>query len=234
MNENPMCAEWEANGTIARYVTGEAYPSDGEAFEDHFLTCARCQASVRAASAARAHFASGGLSRRGRVFLTPLFLGVAAASVAGVLALRAVHTSQLRELGAVADAPMYLGVPVRATAGPPAMLFDSAATAYNAERYRDAAAMLARLDAQDPEPVATFLLGASHMMLGEPVQAEQVFSRLIGAGDSPYLGEALYYRAKMRLQLGRMSAAEADLRAAVRNGGLAAQPAADILSKLEP
>jgi tetratricopeptide (TPR) repeat protein len=130
--------------------------------------------------------------------------------------------AELERLGALIQAPIYLGVPVRAGPSLPAdSLFAVAMSDYVTERYDEAAAGLRAALAAGVETVpADFFLGASLLMTAHPAEAVDRFAKVIAAGESPYLAEAHFYRAKALLRLGEVSTAQAALREAARRGGV--------------
>jgi TolA-binding protein len=136
----------------------------------------------------------------------------------GVVLLRpAGERSALAQLGAVTEAPIYLGQAVRGAATPADSIFAAAMAAYDDRRYGDAAAGLARaLAAGVDSAPALFFLGASELMVGRSDEAAAAFRHVQSLGATPYLPEAHYYRAKALLRLGDRTAGFAEL-AALRN-----------------
>ena len=219
------CERFRAGGFVEGYAPGKLSAEEAEAFEAHFLTCDRCQQDLVLAAGIRAALRGHrGVGRRRR---WPGWAGgiglAAAAGLAGILLMtpRRVPAAVAR-LGAVVQAPVYLGIPVRG--GQPATadsLFDAAMTAYTAEHYADAERELAVALAEGVDPLpAQFFLGASALMTGHAPRAVEAYGRVIALGDSPYLAEAHYYRAKALLRLGRSGEALADLSRATRLGGI--------------
>ncbi|MGQ0813503.1 MAG: tetratricopeptide repeat protein [Gemmatimonadota bacterium] len=230
MSHELECARFEAAGTIVKYVARTIEPAEGAAFEDHLIICERCQTSVRAGSGARQHFQSGGTIVRNRGNLRWLVGLPAAASLAALIASRGIETAQLKQLGVVDAAPLYLGVPVRGD-DEEALRFDSAMAAYNAGDYQ---AALRHFDAlRDGGVVVDFFAGVSELMLKRAGKAETRLSRVIAAGNSPYYAEALYYRAKSYLQQRRKAHALADLRAAGALQSPLTPQAEELLNELE-
>lgn len=230
MTQSFVCEAFEANGTIARYVAGQLDDEKSAEFEDHFLTCERCQHSIAAGFAVR----SAPHARRRRSF-TLVWVPVAlAASLVGVIGLRAYRVQQLRQLGAVQVAPIFLGSPMR-SAGEEAGTFDSAMAAYNRADYPRATSLLRKLATTSAaaEPVVPFFEGASELMHKQPADAESAFTQVIAAGPSVYRAEAYFYRAKTRLQRGERAGAIADLKAAVQEQRPISDDAARLLDKLE-
>lgn len=232
MNQTLQCARYEADGTIARYVTGTLPASELAAFEDHFLLCERCQASVRAGSGVHDHFASGAPVRR-RARLNPWYAGLAAAALGGLLLMRAADTNHTRDYGQVTQAPLYLGTPVRGNDQREEAKFDAAMLAYNEARYADALQQLRGIEGSESRVVVNFFTGASALMLGRASEAAEAFTSVIDAGPSPFYAEALYYRAKAHLQQGREKPALQDLRVAVGLGSPVSEQAASLLKQLE-
>ncbi|MGQ0562304.1 MAG: tetratricopeptide repeat protein [Gemmatimonadota bacterium] len=232
MSQQLECARCEAEGTIARYAAGTIAPEAAAAFEDHFLVCGRCQASVRAGSGARQQFRIG-LGIRRAPYFRRWGIGLAAAAAVGVIALRGLETARIRQLGVVAQAPMYLDTPVRGSENDDAARFDAAIVAYHQARYDDALEHFAQLRGPEARVVVDFFSGVSALMLGRARAAEARLTSVIAAGPSPYYPEALYYRAKSHLMQGRKGAAVIDLRAAQGLPSPIAQQAVALLKQLE-
>lgn len=230
MNQTLQCARYESDGTIARYVAGTLLAEEVAAFEDHFLLCERCQASVRAGSGARNHFAAGAPVRR-RTRLNPWYPGLAAAVIGGLLLIRVLDGNETRGYGEVSQAPLYLGTPVRGDDDD--ARFAAAMLSYNEARYADALEQLRSIEGSGSRVVVDFFAGASALMLDRAGEAAESFSAVIDAGPSPYYAEALYYRAKAHLQRGREKPALQDLRIAAGLGSPISEQAASLLKQLE-
>ena len=214
MTETLTCERVDQDDLIAQYIAGTLTETTArEAFEDHFVGCARCRDELRLASIIRAEVARPAVTRRVPRWMPLGF--VSAAALAGIFVLRGggAH-SELARLGAVAEPPIYLGIAVRATPKASDSLFDAAMAAYDQRRYADAAAGLARaLTAGVDSAPALFFLGASELMAGHPTEAAAAFERVQSLGDTPYLAEAHFYRAKALLRLRNPSSALAELAA---------------------
>ena len=226
-----VCEELEARGTVAGYVAGTLGEAEAAAFEDHFLTCAHCQASVQAGIIVL-RVPAPQLHRSYRWWLASGAL--AAAALAGVLFWQGGGSSELRALGTVEVAPIYLGAPVRAYPTNEFALFDSAMEHYAAARYADAAVLLERARVAGAQDASLdFFLGASQLLAGSPEPAERAFTAVIDQGDNLYVVEAHFYRAKARLQRGNRKGAIEDLRIAAAGDGATSQGARALLQQLE-
>ena len=227
------CDRVSANDVVPRFLAGTLSATEREAFESHFLTCERCQQELELGATIRGALQSEPVIAPARPATRPnsrwfLAAGLAAAAVIAFVMRPAGgrENDGLASLGRVIQAPVYLGVAVRATddaAGD--QLFELGMRAYAAERFQAAADTLQlAIAAGVSGPPAPFFLGASELMLGRPRAAVQSFARVIAMGDTPYLAESHYYRAKSQLQLGRRTEALGDLVAAeVGNAALASQ-----------
>ena len=209
---------------VERYLAGGLSEEQREEFESHFLTCQRCQDAIVLGAGIRAAWPRVRARPPRRWLLVGGGLGMAAA--AGLAALVLFTPKRVPEaverLGALVQAPIYLGIPVRGgPSGPPDSLFAVAMTAYVAERFGEAAAGLqAALSAGVDSVPADFFLGASQLMTSRPADAAASFAKVIAAGDSPYLAEARFYRAKALLRLGEVSGALAELNQSAKLGGV--------------
>lgn len=209
------CAELEERGIVVQYVAGTLGQDLMELFECHFLTCLRCQASIRAVVAVRA---TG--QPRPRTFparRAVLSVGLAvAAGIAGLFFVREFRpVSELVAIGQVDAAPVYLGVELRGLESSADSLFASGMRAYGVADYPTAQAELRRAlkSGAAPEPT-NFFLGASQLMLGAASEAAISFGRVIDRGGNVYTHEAHYYRALATLQLGRLDGVDADVQVA--------------------
>lgn len=185
--------------------------SDAErvAFEDHFITCAKCQHEVRLADTVRAGLAvmTPAVVRAGRPSHAWRWLGVGvalAAGLAAVVILRRGPEPAFVALGAVTEPPVYLGVPVRGTPGTADSIFDRAMTDYSARRYLEAITGLRAALAAGRDSIPTdFFLGASLLLSGDAEAAAATLDRVVAKGDTPYRDDAQMYEAKALLRLGR-------------------------------
>jgi tetratricopeptide (TPR) repeat protein len=143
----------------------------------------------------------------------------AALIAAGALVTRAACGDDLEQLGGVGRPPVWLGAPVGAE-GTGDSLFEAGMADYEAGRWEAAAETLERVLAAGADPLPTgFFLGVSRLMAGQPGAAVEALETVIARGESPYLGEARYYRAKALLQLDRGDEALVELEAAETAGG---------------
>jgi hypothetical protein len=212
-------------GVAHRYLGHSMTAEDAEAFEAHYLTCARCQADLRVGIAVRSETASTAAPQRVRRSW-PRRSTIAAATVAAAVGIGLAVASSVSDvdprvaaLGAVGDAPVYLGLAVRVAddvgSRSVAASLDSAMESYASRRYDEAAERLARAAASGADSIFTgFFRAASLQQIGATAQAIREFERVIAHGESPYLTEAHYYRAKGLLALGEVNDARSALSAA--------------------
>ena len=222
-----LCDNYEANGTIARYVAREMGEDEAAAFENHFLTCERCQRSIEVGWSVRAQPAA----IRPRYVRTKAILLTAAAASAIFLGVRGFRNANVKALGVVDTAPIYLGAEMRAS-GDANARFNAAMNAYTAGHYSAAAQQLAVVEEASTDPVAPFFRGASMLMERRARDAAAEFTKVINAGESLYLAEAYYYRAKAHLQRGERDDAVEDLKAATAHAGPMHDNAARLLQQL--
>jgi len=196
------CETVAARELVERYVTGRLTDADGLGeFEVHVLTCARCREEVRLALAVRAELRAAAAPHARR---WPIGVSLAVAAGAAALLLLRPSTARLQALGAVQDAPIYLGEQVRGGAPTAAdSIFDQAMRAYANGDYAGAAAGLDRaLKAGVDSAPALFFLGVSELLLHRDGDAASGLRRAVALGDTPYLLEARYYLAKALLRGG--------------------------------
>lgn len=223
------CDRFEEQGTVARYVAGTSPADEVATFEDHYLTCPRCQQSVQVGAVVR----NAALPARRRPMRRALLL-TAAATVAVVVGVRGFQQSNVRSLGIVQTPPIYLGAAMRGSAEESSSTFDAAMSAYGKGDYVTAASRLGKLEEGTPDVTVAFFRGASLLMLRDGKGANAEFSKVLERGPTIYQGEALYYRARAHLLMGHRKQAEEDLQAAIANDSgirIAAQQLLADLSK---
>jgi tetratricopeptide (TPR) repeat protein len=218
------CDDVTERNLVEGFVAGTLPGDELEAFEAHYLTCRRCQAELRLATAVRSTLP--GIDRAAARRRWPVIAAAAAVAAAAVITsivfLRPSSSDDgLAALGGVDQAPVYLGVEIRGESGAADSLFELGMSYYLQKRYDQAATTLdASLSVAADLVPAEFFLAVSRLMNGEPDAAVPVFGRLIERGETPYLAEAYYYRAKAFLRLNRADEALSDLRAAAAAGGV--------------
>jgi hypothetical protein len=234
------CEDVQRDAWVERSLAGRLTDAERDAFDAHYLTCARCQAELQLGAAIRVSLRSAPAVLRPRAWTRWAGVGgLAAAAVVTMVVWRAQNgvSPEFQRLGAVVQAPIYLGVPLRAENETDASrAFDDAMRAYAAERYEDAARRLREVVGGGTRRApAEFFLGASLLMTGDDREAAAAFARVIALGDSPYRSEAHYYRAKALLRRGNVDAAVSALAAvSPRSEVIAAQARAlaDSISRL--
>jgi tetratricopeptide (TPR) repeat protein len=215
------CEEVAGRGFVERYSSGRLAPDEVEAFESHYLTCGRCQQEIRLGVAIRAALRkresrAQPVRPRSRVLPTAGSLAIAA-GLAAILLLQNNKTTDVTKLGQVSEPPVYSGIPVRGATGPGDSLFADAMTEYAAHHYaRAESGLLAALTAGVDRPAAEFFLGVSQLMQNKSRDAVDSFDRVIALGESVYLTETYFYRAKALLRLDRANTALEDLARASR------------------
>jgi len=210
------CEDVERDALVERSLAGRLTGADRDAFEAHYLTCERCQTELQLGTAVRMALRSSPAALRPRAWARWAGIGgLAAATLVATVLWRAQSgvPPELLSLGAVIQAPVYLGVPLRSTsAADGGRAFDEAMRDYQAERFDDAARRLQQVVRDDANHApAGFFLGASLLMIGDDDEAAAAFARVIALGDTPYQPEAHFYRAKALLRLGQADAALTEL-----------------------
>ncbi|MFH1765230.1 MAG: hypothetical protein ABIF09_13660 [Gemmatimonadota bacterium] len=252
MKDDLICDGVAKAARVERYVAGILPESELEGFEIHLLTCQLCQDEVFQAVAIREglreleasssapdsavgeapapiRFRFGGVPAKVWIPLA------AAAALVGIVVFGPEQVpSALSELGQVTQPPVYLGVSVRREPASAESLFAAAMLRYIADDFKGAAGGLEEALEAGADPVpAQFFLGSSLLMLDRPREADEAFGFAIQAGESPYLPEAHYYRAKALLRLGKVGPALADLRAAADFPGEMSRPAQALADSIE-
>lgn len=228
----PENAETQAHlgaGMVAAYLDGGLSPSATAVVESHLEECATCRAEVvqvrhivRPARSRRTIYLSAFAAAAALLLIVVSRIGSGPGDAARVPS-DAIQR-QLRELGRVVQAPVYLGVSVRAASEQGTQRFVAGMRAYSAARYDTAVTELraARLAGVNG-PAAAFFLAASQLCLGDAAEAAEAFAGVIALGQTQYLSEAHYYRAKALLQLGQFDNAVAELEQSASSGNESVQ-----------
>lgn len=222
-----QCQDIQAGETGTRYLRGELSGPERDAYEVHYFECERCFTELEALRLMQA-----GLARQAAAIRAePLgsrwgWLWIAAPALAGLALLGfflmppsppaavVVETAKTEAkkpaspLVALAryEAPAYREAYLRGADTTPR--FRQAMSAYRAQDY--ASAMKA-LRTAGPDARTLFFLAASELLNGEAAAAQSTAARVIAAGETPYLEEAYFLRAKANLALNDAAAATADL-----------------------
>jgi len=214
-------------GTVAAYLDNRLPPAQTASVEAHLAECATCRAEIvqldgivrPRRSSRRVYFAGITLAAAAALLLFVLPGSVSLPGGPGDAARADSLALRIRALGALAQPPIYLGVSVRARSDRGTELFTTGMRAYTDARYADAVTALRSAQAAGVEGAATpFFLGASLLMLDDASTAVAEFARVIAMGQTPYLAEAHYYRAKALLRLNEPSEAVAELDRSIRAG----------------
>ena len=224
------CQDVEEGDLAARYVAGSLSPHVRDAFEIHLLECTRCLGEVELATAVRRSLPRPA-ARPGRWKIVAMGAVAATIVTVAVVGTRSTDTD-LRAAGAITEAPVYLGVPVRSGRTPDS-LFDAAMQAYARAEYRSAADQLrAALSSGASVAPASFFLGASLLMLDDARAARDAFTAVLEAGRGPYHDDARLLRARASLRRGDARAAREDLEQLTREDGPLAAAADSLLTRM--
>ena len=204
-----------------RYAANLLAPSEAAAFEEHLLTCERCQSeALLGVGLRRISRETPSLAHRRRATWIASGAVLLAAAIAAVMILPTGRARELAQLGRVTEAPPYVALRVRSSMQAKDSLFAAAMSAYSAGRYEEAAVGLQAALADGADSIrASFFLGSSQLMIGRPRDAADAFARVIAGGQAaaPYLSEVHLLRARALLQLGRVDDALAELNAVDRS-----------------
>jgi TolA-binding protein len=196
--------------TAQRFASGSLPESEATAFEQHLLTCAQCRDEVRFADQLRRELARPAVARR-----PWLYVAGAGLAAALLLAVTLPRRGADPRLGAVASAPGYEGLEVRATADAGDSAFAAAMSLYKEGAYRESAEAFRTARALGGDSVTTtFFLGASLLMSGRAQDAADEFGRASRLGPTAYQAESHFYRAKALLRMRSMDEARGELAAA--------------------
>ena len=225
------CQEIQQNETGERYLRGRLPEAERDAYEEHYLGCERCFAEletlrlleaeltrqapqIRAEAIARppgvkwfwfAIPALAALAAVGLFVMRPANPVPAAAPPATVAQVSKPAPSPLLAL-AQYEAPAYQEAYLRGTDVTP--LFRQAMSAYQVQDYANAMKTL-RTAGSDTRTL--FFLAACELLNGEAAAARATAGRVLAGGETPYLEETYFLRAKANLALGDAAAATSDL-----------------------
>jgi len=100
--------------------------------------------------------------------------------------------------------------------------------------YREAIDGLRKAANLDPSAAdASFFLGVSMLLTGQPKDGVAELRRTTALGASPYLEEAYFYLAKGSLQMGDVTATRRALRSMIALGGDRQREAKELLGQLD-
>jgi tetratricopeptide (TPR) repeat protein len=238
------CPGFQREELVERYLTGSLSPAERETFEDHYFACDRCFAALQAQRALQAELSASAPEIRNMPVSSParfhwkITFAAAVALILSVLGIRwgvkpnsspATPPTQtaksvpagpsLSELARF-DPPHYSPTVLRGHQDEAMREFRLAMKRYQESDYADAIAALraaAKLNPKDPGLL--FFLGVSHLLANQTDDGIAALQQCIALGDTPYLEEAHYYRAKAFLRKGDAAAARRELEEAVRLKG---------------
>jgi tetratricopeptide (TPR) repeat protein len=131
------------------------------------------------------------------------------------------------------EPPPYAPGNLRGVVDAATVKFNEGMERYQQGRYAAAAGVLLEASSIDPEaPHILFFLGISQLLAGQTDQAIDTLGKTITLGDSPYLEEAHFYRAKAYVRRENLDRARAELETAIRLRGEREADARDFLRQL--
>jgi TolA-binding protein len=133
-----------------------------------------------------------------------------------------------------ADPPLYVPVALRGARDEAAEAFDAAMRLYVGGDYAGAVPGLRTAAGLRPDaPQIAFFLAACRLLTGEVSAAASGFESVVALGDSPYLEEAHFYLAKVRISQGLLPAAREQLRKTIDCHGRFEPEARRLLTQLD-
>ena len=143
------------------------------------------------------------------------------------------RTQLLTRLARV-EPPTFSPLVLRGSQDEASQLFRDGMKAYVAGNYAAATPVLTRASAADESrPDIAFYLAASQLMERAMLEAEAGFRAVIARGDTPFLGEAHFYLAKVHLARGDVESARTELEQSTRQPGPQQHEAVRLLTELE-
>ena len=245
------CEEIERDDVAEDYVLGRLDESRQQAFEDHYFDCTTCLARVRVVQDLREALTAPSAARPRPNLRTAGAILAAAAVV--VLAVRTGHqlwsdrqdvvpsSTAARDVVLAnppaptvrVELPPYTPARLRAVPSAAQRLFRDAMTHYTVTNCAGAIDGLRRaVAAAGTYTQARFYLGACELHAGAVDEATTNLQRVIAAGESPYLEDALWFLAQARVKQRDLDAARRDLERVIALNGDRREAAARLLSEL--
>jgi tetratricopeptide (TPR) repeat protein len=250
------CQQVENKNVIERYLADRLSEQEMEAFEQHYLECARCFDELQLRHATAIELARRPIpltpARKSWVFSwqwSLAFAAVVLAVLASVLYMRSGQqarsratqiaavqppdASLLEQLAVVDEIPPYLPGVIRGGETNPALInFQEGMRLYSAQKYAEAVAPLTEASHLDPQHVPTaFYLGISHLVAGSVDSAIEQLSK--AARQPEYSEEAHWFLAKAHLKKRDVGSARGELNAVVSLHGAYSSLAQDLLRQIQ-
>lgn len=246
------CEEVERDELVERYVLGRLEKPQRDAFEDHYFNCSTCLERLQVVDDLR-----GTLSADAARAQSGRWRGVAAGLAAAAALVLAVRVGQeiWRDSGQVTvpttppprttpapalpaslgrvDLPRYTPLRLRSTPTEAQRVFQGAMIPYTRGNCDTAIPELRRsLQLDDSLIQARFYLAACELQAGRIEEAEGNLKRVVAAGESPYLEDALFLAAKARIRKGDIAGAREELARVVALKGDRSKEASELLEQL--
>jgi tetratricopeptide (TPR) repeat protein len=230
------CKDIERDDMIERYVAGTLADAQRDELEEHYFGCEICFEKLRVCRAAQSVVRKDALAIRAatgsRVRMFPRATWpVVALAAAGFIAFIVLHHSapappvakytppqttptQPDPLIAMArfDPPPYKAVAMRDAGSEAQTLFKAAMQNYTEGRFEQAIPGLRAASEKDTQNTAyRFFLGVSSLLASQADAGIGALQTVINEGDTPFLNEAWFYRAKGYLARRDVAAARRDL-----------------------
>lgn len=255
------CEQIRRDEWATRYLRGELGEAERDTFEMHYFGCEQCFGELEAlrltqgelarqASAIRAESHEREIAKGWRwiwVAVPALAAGLAMVAVLTWMRPDQVPTEQAKQ----APAPSTVSTPAATSEEPLVLLARYEAPAYQEtflrgtapnENFRRAMAAYQRKDwngalellRQEPsnDARATFYRGACELLSGNSADAVTAATRVIAQGETPYLEEAYFLRAKAHLQSKATDSAVKDLESLVKLHGDWEKRASELLKQV--
>ncbi len=216
------CDDIQGQNVIENYLSGDLPEVERDAFEAHYFECAACFGELQNHRLLRTALRQRAGAIRTERTERPQWLWMATVAAAALLVCALVwqtrpHAATISPALAVLNSsptgpslkpaneppfmllarvepPIYAGAHLRGAGDD--REFSAAMKLYSAGNYSGA---IAGLQPLADSAAASFYLGISYAMSGEPAQAERAYRAVIAQGDTPYLEVARFYLAKALL-----------------------------------
>jgi hypothetical protein len=239
------CEQIEHGELAEQYILGRMSENERLAYEDHYFACATCFGQLRQLQRLEAELRRLPAEVPRKQTGWPVWGAIAAGLLlavgvgwqlvkperpAAAPVAKSVVAGPNLELLARLEPPVWRDNVVRGLPGAEDAAFRAAMKLYAAGDYKaawDGLEPLAKL------PAAAFYGGICELELGQTAEAAARLAGVIGLGDTPWLEQARFFRAKALLKAGDVAGASAELKSVVVLQGDLEAEARRLLAALE-
>ncbi len=247
------CKRIEHEEVVEKYLAGRLDRAEREEFEAHYLSCAKCQEELELVRAIQEKLWEKGeelieeTAQPSRTLRVRKAWAFAAAAAGLLMIIGAAVWWQAKGPGrppagpqappsswialARFEPPLFIPPALRDEEDEASQLFRSGMAYYQAGRYGETIPYLRAAARLDPNGAGIrFFLGICLLLTGETAEGIEKLGATISLGDSAYLEEAHFYRAKALLAQMDVDGAKSELRWVLSEGSDLKEEAARMLA----